>query len=55
MQLSKPLVSCVRFQQSLRSDMDTGILEQPKIVLFPVAKGQTDDFAIFEIYQHLGL
>lgn len=35
--------------------MDMGILEQPKIVLLPVRKGQTDNLAILEIHQHLNL
>ena len=54
MQLDEALVSCIRFQQSLRPDMDTGILKQPEIVLLPVGKSQTDNLAVLEIHQHLG-
>ena len=50
MQLSESLVSCIRFQQNLRPDMNTGILEQLEIVLLPVAKGQTDDLAIVKAH-----
>ena len=54
MQLDNSLVSCIRFQQSLRPDMDTGILKQPEIMFFPVGKSQADNLAVLEIYQHLG-
>ncbi len=53
-ELNESLVSRICFQQSFRSDMDTGILEQLEIVFLPIGKGQAKNLTVLEIDQHLG-
>ena len=55
MQLDEPLVSCIRFQQNFRLDMNMGILEQLEIVLLPLGKGQTEDLTSVKVHQQLCL
>jgi len=51
MQIGKPQVPCIRFQQSIWQNMSMGFFKQPEIVSLPIGKGQTDNLPIFEIYQ----
>ncbi len=52
-QVGKPQVPCIRFQQGIRQNMSMGFLKQPEIVLLPIGKGQADDLPIFGVYQQL--
>ncbi len=51
MQVGKPQVPCIRFQQGVRQNMSMGFFKQLEIVLLPISKGQADNLPIFEVYQ----
>ncbi len=53
MQVGKPQVPRIRFQEGIRQNMGLGFLKQPEIVFLSIGKGQTDNLPIFEVYQQL--
>ena len=54
-QIRKPPISSIRFQQRFRQNMHAGFLEQPKIMFPAIGKGQCNNAPIFQVYQHLRL